>query len=98
MPLSEGAPSRWMSWLLNTKYFKFIYENHMGHHVLGGKVNYNVCCPGTDHLVGTFVPVSEWKPKMRALPLNAPTRGAPVAPDGVPQPPPPTLERDFAMA
>ena len=32
--------------LKNSKYFKFLYQNHEGHHVLGGVANYNVCCPG----------------------------------------------------
>ena len=46
----------------------------MGHHVLGGQCNYNVCCPGADHLLGTYVPTEEWQPKMRPLPLNAEVR------------------------
>ena len=29
------------------------------------QVNYNVCCPGMDHLVGTFMPEEEWTPKIR---------------------------------
>ena len=28
-----------------------------------GKGNYNVCCPLTDHFVGTFVPEREWRPR-----------------------------------
>ena len=57
----------------------------MGHHVLGGQCNYNVCCPMTDHLLGTYVPTAEWQPKMRPLPANAQTRGPVVAPTNVPQ-------------
>ena len=29
------------------------------------QVNYNVCCPGMDHLVGTYMPEEEWTPKIR---------------------------------
>ena len=36
-----GAPSRPLEGLRNTAYFKYIYENHQGHHVLGGQCNYN---------------------------------------------------------
>ena len=38
VPISYGAPSWVLSGLLNTPFFKWIYENHMGHHVLGGQV------------------------------------------------------------
>ena len=34
--------------------------------MIGGKGNYNVCCPLTDHLVGTFVPEREWRPRARS--------------------------------
>ena len=76
----------------------------MGHHVLGGQCNYNVCCPMTDHLLGTYVPTSEWQPKMRPLPENAVVRGPVVAPQshgGVPQLPTReeyALAREFAKA
>ena len=75
-------------WLLESAYGRYIYENHMGHHVLGGQCNYNVCCPMADHLLGTYVPTAEWQPKMRPLPANAVIRGPVVAPQthgGVPQ-------------
>merc|ERR1719487_1108637 len=75
-------------WLLQTRYAHYIFENHMGHHVLGGQANYNVCCPLTDHLLGTYVPTDGWKHKMRPLPVNAVVRGPPVPPlsnGGVPQ-------------
>ena len=39
VPFRVGAPSSWLAPLRNTKYFKYIYENHMGHHVLGGQCN-----------------------------------------------------------
>jgi hypothetical protein len=78
-------------WLMQTDYAHWIYENHMGHHVLSGQCNYNVCCPMTDHLLGTYVPTKEWAPKMRPLPANAETRGQVCTPPrGVPQLP--TLE------
>ena len=56
-------------------------------------MNYNVCCPLTDHVLGTYVPTSEWRTKMRPLPVNAIVRGPAVEPKtngGVPQLP--TLE------
>ena len=41
---------------------------HQGHHVLGGQCNYNVCCPLTDHLLGTYVAPEVWSKRMRAVP------------------------------
>uniref|UniRef100_A0A7S2J0K2 Uncharacterized protein n=1 Tax=Haptolina brevifila TaxID=156173 RepID=A0A7S2J0K2_9EUKA len=79
---------RFSNWILESAYGRYIYENHMGHHVLGGQANYNVCCPLTDHLLGTRVPTEDWKHKMRPLPVNAVVRGPPVPPKsngGVPQ-------------
>ena len=75
-------------WILESAYGRYIYENHMGHHVLGGQCNYNVCCPLTDHVLGTYVPTSEWRTKMRPLPVNAIVRGPAIEPKtngGVPQ-------------
>lgn len=75
-------------WVLESAYGRYIYENHMGHHVYSGQANYNVCCPMTDHLLGTYVSTAEWQPKMRPLPENAVVRGPVVAPQshgGVPQ-------------
>jgi len=75
-------------WLLESAYGRYIYANHMGHHVLGGQCNYNVCCPMADHLLGTYVPTAEWQPKMRPLPEHAMVRGPVVAPQshgGMPQ-------------
>jgi hypothetical protein len=66
MPISGGAPASWMAGLRNSKFFKFLYQNHEGHHVLGGQGNYNVCCPGTDHLVGTYIPEAAWRPRQAA--------------------------------
>jgi len=74
--------------ILESSYGHYIFENHMGHHVLSGQCNYNVCCPMTDHLLGTYVPTAQWQPKMRPLPLNAEVRGPAVEPSsfgGVPQ-------------
>ena len=70
----------------------------MGHHVLGGQANYNVCCPLTDHIKGTYVKTEDWKLKMRPLPVNAQVRGPPVPPlsnGGVPQLP--TIEEYKAL-
>jgi len=89
VPMSFGAPSAPLAGLRNTAYFKYIYENHQGHHVLGGQANYNVCCPLTDHLLGTYVAAPVWSKKMRKVPTLAdgPRWGIPVEPKGVPQAP-----------
>lgn len=89
VPRLVGAPSAVLSALRNTAYFKYIYKNHQGHHVLGGQCNYNVCCPGTDHILGSYVPVNIWSKRMRSVPgLDAAERwGVPVEPKGVPQAP-----------
>jgi len=68
VPLNVGPPSEWFAFLRNTSYFKWIYANHEGHHVAGGQANYNVCCPGTDHLLGTYMPPVKWKPMVRPKP------------------------------
>jgi len=86
--LKYGAPSWPLEGLRNTGYFKYIYENHQGHHVLGGQANYNVCCPLTDHLLGTYVPTATWVKRMRKVPGPEGKRwGIPVEPAGVPQAP-----------
>jgi len=84
-----GAPTKPLVPLRNTAYFKYIYENHQGHHVLGGQCNYNVCCPLTDHLLGTYVEPHVWSKRMRAVPGPDATErwGVPVEPLGVPQAP-----------
>ena len=66
IPISDGVPSSWLAWARSSKFFKFLYVNHEGHHVIGGKGNYNVCCPLTDHLVGTFIPEKAWRPRARS--------------------------------
>merc|ERR1719258_785046 len=40
--IDEGVPSKWLAWARSTKFFKFLYVNHEGHHVVGGKGNYNL--------------------------------------------------------
>ena len=76
-PLASSSTSR-----------RYIYENHQGHHVLGGQANYNVCCPLTDHLLGTYVPTATWVKRMRKVPGPEGKRwGIPVEPAGVPQAP-----------
>lgn len=42
-------------------------QNHEGHHVIGGQGNYNVACPLTDHLVGTYVKEASWRPRVDAF-------------------------------
>mmetsp|Transcript_107299 Transcript_107299/g.189738 ORF Transcript_107299/g.189738 Transcript_107299/m.189738 type:complete len:350 (-) Transcript_107299:29-1078(-) len=95
VPATKGAPSFVLKGLRNSPYFKFIYENHQGHHVLGGQANYNVCCPMADHILGTYVPPSEWTKKMRPVPGPDATErwGFPVEPEGVPQAP--IIEKDL---
>ena len=61
---SRRFQSRSCAWLL----VRAVYENHQGHHVLGGQCNYNVCCPGTDHLLGTRTPTAIWSKRMRSVP------------------------------
>lgn len=67
VPASIGPASKWLAAFKDSWIFKFLYQNHEGHHVLGGLANYNVCCPGTDHMLGTYVPEKEWRPKMKAV-------------------------------
>mmetsp|Transcript_23370 Transcript_23370/g.30325 ORF Transcript_23370/g.30325 Transcript_23370/m.30325 type:complete len:192 (+) Transcript_23370:2-577(+) len=65
VPLTQGAPSSILSFAReHSPYFRFLYLNHQGHHVLGGRVNFNVACPGADHLFGSFVPESDWRSQM----------------------------------
>ena len=61
----EGVPSSWLAWARSSWFFRFLYTNHEGHHVVGGRGNYNVACPGTDHLVGTFIKEAAWRPRCR---------------------------------
>lgn len=98
--IADGAPSAWLLQLGlgRTSYFRYIFLNHMGHHVLGGQCNYCVVCPGTDHLLGTYVPRSEWEPRMRAIPANAATRGDVVAFAGGDVPRPPAVSMENARA
>ena len=36
------------------RYARWLLTNHIGHHAVGGKGNYNIVFPGPDHLFGTF--------------------------------------------
>lgn len=36
------------------KYARWLLTNHIGHHAVKGKGNYNIVFPGPDHLAGTF--------------------------------------------
>jgi hypothetical protein len=65
VPASVGLPSSVMAGFRGSPVFEWLRLNHVGHHVASGQVNYNVCCPGMDHLVGTFMPEEEWTPKIR---------------------------------
>jgi len=88
VPAHVGPPS-WVlaDWLLESAYGKWLFENHMGHHVMGGRCNYNVVCPLADQLLGTYVPPEVWVREMRPVAEDANVRGALVAPAGVPKPP-----------
>lgn len=68
VPMSTGPPSKIFSSFTKTPLFNFLYKNHQGHHVLAGQANYNVCCPLVDHLVGSFVPESQWVKQVRPVP------------------------------
>ena len=60
----EGPPGFLLASFRNSKLFKWLELNHVGHHFVGGLGNYNVCCPGFDHVMGTYVPFNEWKTKV----------------------------------
>lgn len=40
---------------------------------MSGRWNYNVCCPGMDHVLGTYAPEETWAPKAR-MPAGAADR------------------------
>lgn len=69
----EGPAEKVLRVFRSTQFFKFLYANHEGHHVMGGLKNYNVCCPGFDHLLGTYSKESEWRPRVKAVPKIAAT-------------------------
>lgn len=77
VPASVGPASKWFARFKESRFFRFLYQNHEGHHVLGGLANYNVCCPGTDHLVGSYVQEKDWRPKMREVTLERETNKNP---------------------
>lgn len=61
--ITEGPPAQVLAKFRDSAYFKFLYTNHEGHHVVGGQGNYNVCCPGTDHVLQTFIKEEDWRPR-----------------------------------
>jgi len=65
VPLSVGLPSSVFSSLRGSPLFEFLRKHHVGHHVASGLANYNVCCPGMDVVVGTFMTEEQWTPKIR---------------------------------
>jgi len=65
VPANVGLPSSVFAKYRESAVFDWLRSNHVGHHVASGKANYNVCCPGMDHLVGTYMPEEEWTPKIR---------------------------------
>ena len=70
VPLRDGAPSWVFAPLRSTWFFRYLYQNHEGHHVAGGQANYNVACPGTDHLVGTYLREKVWRPRATSTYLS----------------------------
>jgi len=76
VPIQNGAPSSVLAGLRNTWYFRWLYQNHEGHHVVGGQGNYNVACPLTDHLVGTYVKEQIWRPRVDAFLLRKEAKAA----------------------
>ena len=65
VPASVGLPSSWMARFRGSPVFEWLRINHVGHHVASGKVNYNVCCPGMDFVMNTYMTEEEWTPKIR---------------------------------
>lgn len=65
VPASIGLPSSVFAPFRGSPVFEFLRKNHVGHHVVSGKVNYNVCCPGMDQIVGTYMTEEQWTPKIR---------------------------------
>jgi len=65
VPWSIGYSSKTLSFLNGSPLFEALRLNHIGHHVASGRSNYNVCCPGMDHVVGTFMKQADWEPKVR---------------------------------
>lgn len=47
VPYVEAIPT-------GNRYARWLLTNHIGHHAVGGKGNYNIVFPGPDHLAGTF--------------------------------------------
>lgn len=65
VPMGAGAPSSLLKGLRGSWYFDYLFKNHQGHHVSGGRTNYNVACPLVDHLVGTYETPKVWMETMR---------------------------------
>jgi len=61
IPLEHGLnfPLAFAKALRRTSYYGWLYKNHVGHHVMSGRVNYNVCCPLVDHIVAGALPCGE---------------------------------------
>lgn len=47
LPYVESIPT-------GNRYARWLLTNHIGHHAVCGKGNYNIVFPGPDHLAGTF--------------------------------------------
>lgn len=65
VPVTVGPPSRFLARFRGSAYFQWLYRNHEGHHILGGRGNYNVAYPLMDHVLGTYVSPAEWRPRTR---------------------------------
>ena len=64
VPATQGPPGEVFARYRNGAIFKWLEHNHVGHHVVGGQGNYNVCCPGGDFVFGTYVPKKQWMSKL----------------------------------
>ena len=71
VPSARGAPSSWLKALRGGAYFNYLYDNHRGHHISGGRTNYNVACPLVDHLVGSYETKAVWTVTMLQKAENA---------------------------
>lgn len=73
--IKEGPPSKLLSAFKNSKYFRMLEINHVGHHIM--PCNYNVCAPGADYIFGTHVDESVWRKKQKIEDRTAQTSIAP---------------------
>jgi hypothetical protein len=56
LPIKDGCDPIPHSWLMNTRFYQYLWKNHVLHHLIHGEQrgNYNVTVPGADYLFGTY--------------------------------------------